>query len=515
MTTPNKDLPTGEEPDGSSNGKEARPQAMEIESGETVDLVDDGEGDDEELMSLVSGSLPELNTKIDGLIRVAKEHSAPARPSMRHVLYSAIVSATIVLTTFWIVKAVNASGNRGKPVLSKKNHHGYPTNNGHVGPSDDANHKSSPTPVDPNSNSNEEHPTPSTNSHDNTKHDANNHVPKPPSHQPDTPHKDNHHPSSPENSHATHPNHSNNNPNTHGHESTPGGANGKPHNHRVYPHFECPPLSESPDSKYFLLSEDHVTNNTDFLENFRRSSYDRDDETTYNQFKREMSGWKRRHYANNLEDGDTIYESASGLGLNLVMTLEILDESEGISGLVVYGNDYSSESVIMANQLAKDGLLPADGVNGGFCQGDSRELSWVPDNTFDLVFTGQVPPLQDPLDTGVEDEDELWWRYKKLCHQDTDKQKDRVEEMQQKQEEWFAAWVSEMIRIARPGVPVMVEQVSQSVCTFWDDWGGVDKEFWSRAISTYGWDVDEDSLEIENGRGRHEGRYNVFMRKNV
>ena len=65
-----------------------------------------------------------------------------------------------------------------------------------------------------------------------------------------------------------------------------------------------------------------------------------------------------------------------------------------------------------------------------------------------------------------------------------------------------------------------MEEVSLPLCDGSpNDWGGVSKDWWAGAVSTYGWDVDVDSIIMENSRlskhqGKDVGRYNVFMRKN-
>jgi hypothetical protein len=38
--------------------------------------------------------------------------------------------------------------------------------------------------------------------------------------------------------------------------------------------------------------------------------------------------------------------------------------------------------------------------------------------------------------------------------------------MVQKQTDWYGKWVGEMARIAKPGVPVIIEQVSLPYCVF-------------------------------------------------
>jgi len=71
-----------------------------------------------------------------------------------------------------------------------------------------------------------------------------------------------------------------------------------------------------------------------------------------------------------------------------------------------------------------------------------------------------------------------------------------------------------MVRIAKPGAPVIVEQVSRPYCTDIDDWGGVPRSFFSTGITTYGWDVDPSSITIEADKVFGH-RYHVFMRRNT
>ena len=86
---------------------------------------------------------------------------------------------------------------------------------------------------------------------------------------------------------------------------------------------------------------------------------------------------------------------------------------------------------------------------------------------------------------------------------------------QSRQNDWYGRWVAEMARIAKPGVPVIVEQVSQALCDDFGDWGGVQKEWWNDMAvkDTYGWNVDPSSIVIENDEV-FSTRYNVFMLKN-
>ncbi len=62
--------------------------------------------------------------------------------------------------------------------------------------------------------------------------------------------------------------------------------------------------------------------------------------------------------------------------------------------------------------------------------------------------------------------------------------------MQECQEDWFSNWVSQMIRIAKPGAPVIIEELAQPYCQILRDWDGVTKDFWKQGVERYGWDID-------------------------
>ena len=188
-----------------------------------------------------------------------------------------------------------------------------------------------------------------------------------------------------------------------------------------------------------------------------------------------MRLWKSKYFLN-LTDNSSIYESGFGIGMNLYMTLEILAETPGgAKNLVVYGNDYSLESVRVATEIAQfrrhhqkdetidnsnSGVLPGGGRLGTFCAGDSTNLYFVPSNSFDAVFSGYLTPLPDPLSLNVTGASNTETRYVELCESnDTDSIKLSAR-AQREQEKWYAAWVEEMIRIAKPGGIIMVEHVA-------------------------------------------------------
>jgi hypothetical protein len=218
---------------------------------------------------------------------------------------------------------------------------------------------------------------------------------------------------------------------------------------------------------------------------------------SYHEVKTGMLAWKQSKFKD-LQSNGSIYESACGIGLNLYMTLEILNEEYGVTDLHVHGNDYVRESVEIASMI-----LPPDAT---ICVADSTNLSHVPSNAFDLVYTGYISPLLDPLQLNLSTNTELFAAYSTLCESSpADNQ-----HAQNIQDAWYRSWVSEMIRIAKPGAPIIVEQVSYSLCTALFDWGGVEQSFWNESIQRYQWDVD--SLDMQDDV-LFRRRYHVFMRK--
>jgi hypothetical protein len=106
--------------------------------------------------------------------------------------------------------------------------------------------------------------------------------------------------------------------------------------------------------------------------------------------------------------------------------------------------------------------------------------------------------------------------YRELCNDKEDEDWKGYELnkiAQQIQNDWFGHWIAQMVRIAKPGAPIILEQVAFPLCDNYDDWGGVSQPWWFRAIDTYGWDIDPDSIEFEQ-EALYQGRYHAFMRKN-
>jgi hypothetical protein len=126
-------------------------------------------------------------------------------------------------------------------------------------------------------------------------------------------------------------------------------------------------------------------------------------------------------------------------------------------------------------------------------------------------------PLTDPIHFDLG-EDENYRAYTKLCESESSDWKGLKLNSwaQERQNDWYGVWVGEMARIAKPGVPVIVEQVSSTLCAASFDWGGVPKVFWYTAAkeNTYNWDIDPKSIVVEADT-IFQDRYHVFMRKNA
>ena len=162
--------------------------------------------------------------------------------------------------------------------------------------------------------------------------------------------------------------------------------------------FQCPTVARQPetaanwdtvrfDSNY-EKEHAHTTTLEDFVLNYRNFTYD-DWGKPYHKVKTAMEGWKRKAIIPYISPGDHVYESASGLGLNLLMTMEILQEERGDVPITIHGNDYLLSSTVRANSFL-DRVLPKHITKGDFCLGDSASLAHVPSNNFDLVYTGYV-----------------------------------------------------------------------------------------------------------------------------
>jgi hypothetical protein len=197
-----------------------------------------------------------------------------------------------------------------------------------------------------------------------------------------------------------------------------------------------------------------------FTSNFRKESYVpcgsdytmfRD--ISYDDVKSSVKDWKVSHFLKYLKTGDSIYQAGAGIGLNLLLTLEILHEASDehyVTDLHVYGNDYIPMMAKLANLLL-DVLTPQAGSakRGVICAADSTSLhEFVPADSFDLVYASSIPALPDPLELNT-----FWWnntllenqqRMDELCSSVNGEDGDwkalaLIELAQQRQNNWYAS----------------------------------------------------------------------------
>jgi hypothetical protein len=289
--------------------------------------------------------------------------------------------------------------------------------------------------------------------------------------------------------------------------------------------YDCPSddgEDNSSDNNSNNIYKETVESMSDDLDKFM-DNYQNSQQTewkkSYKQVKAGIYEFKSQYFAPYLRDGDTIFEFASGNGLNLYMTLEILKEVKGIEHLIVYGNSKDNDDKEVAKAVF-DHNAPAHGRTGIFCsEKNMTRMEFIPSDSFNLVFTTGITPDDDPLNFGATTSaDKYRQYYKDLCEAKGDDWKGKaLNNMAQSiQMDRFGEWVAEMSRIARPGAPIVVERISSSkYCADYEDWGGVEQSWWTNAASSnqYRWNVDPDSLEVVEDGLISAGSYNIFMRK--
>jgi hypothetical protein len=295
--------------------------------------------------------------------------------------------------------------------------------------------------------------------------------------------------------------------------------------------IQCPFFDDA-DEPPLLLVEEGEEKTYNNIQTLQSSTVLHDwDNYTYEQVQTEKRPWKLSRLAPKLHNGSRIYVSGTGNGVDVYITLDILYQEASISDLMVLGNDLSREAVTSATQILQH--APGSPSSIQICQADSTNLSHVPSNAFDLVYTGHWRPLLDPLDLGPEQRDV---RYRELCEalgnydnssSSSSSSKDATWSwmaselyhiLQQRQTDWLGRWVAEMARIAKPDAPVIVEHMSwhQKGECHSSSVGIIDKEFWNwhATENTYEWNVDPALVVIEDEpMASSSSRYNVHMRK--
>jgi hypothetical protein len=241
--------------------------------------------------------------------------------------------------------------------------------------------------------------------------------------------------------------------------------------------YRCPTIQRSVADIFMITRIEHklwyesvsesITNVASYMETFRHVEFDNWGHT-YDEVKHGMYSWKSRYFKD-IKSNDIIYESACGIGMNLYMTLEIIQHVLGVTNITIYGNDYVPQSVQIAQSIYSEvnsTMLPASfGRLGSICEADSTQLGFIPSNSFDLVYTGYISPLFDPLQLNQTTTDENFVQYNAYCeqlqHHGTNTTVSKMAaKAQQRQNDWYGKWVGEMVRIAKPGAPIIVEQVS-------------------------------------------------------
>ena len=287
--------------------------------------------------------------------------------------------------------------------------------------------------------------------------------------------------------------------------------------------------------------------------------------TTYDSLKEQMLPWRTSKYLPSLKKtGANIFELNCGVGLNLFMTYEIIQQSQpkdDIRDVHLYGtttsasssggtgsrnnNDdkddlYAMRTAVTANLLldtilqkeanfvggGKRGMICPTIISGTVRPNDDRgnirkshpwmDLSFIPDNSFDLVYTSYVPMARDLWDTShsVINNEEFLQRHRDLCRTKGSDWKSSTlyNESQQEQEMIYGQYVSEMIRITKPGNVIAIEHVPMPFCLIMESamndvgeeqfYGGVGiaQSFWynNQTHERYQWnDIDMSTIEIE------------------
>ena len=275
--------------------------------------------------------------------------------------------------------------------------------------------------------------------------------------------------------------------------------------------YQCP-VKQKVNTNGLRTQSNSVASQTDF-DAFVKTYRDREMDHwghSYIELKKSMAEWKSSKFAPFLSKNSTIYDASLGVGLNLILTLEVLKESAGLSNIVVCGSDVQKSKVDAARYITKQLLPDFKGRYGKFCQADSTLLhEFVPENSFDVVYAGRIPPLANPLNLKGK-QDDLDRQYNALCSGASSKQnQEKLKQEQARQIEWYTTWVHEMLRIAKPGAPVILEQVSLPLCEAHYDFGGVPIQFWNSSLTG---PIQPGSVVTETSKLIKE-RYHVFMRK--
>jgi hypothetical protein len=297
---------------------------------------------------------------------------------------------------------------------------------------------------------------------------------------------------------------------------------------------------------------------------------------TYNQVREHMTNWKTTKYVPTLKKtGASILELNCQIGLNLYMTYDIMSSQDGtnLRDVHLYGIESNYRMAMLANTLLDTLLqMEANFVGGGkrgvICpipvvtatndnvnhRSVQQDLSFIPDNSFDLVYTSHLRPIYATWDTitttdSTEEpntpptnESIQQQRHVDICEtKDQDwKSMTLYTASQQQQEMLYGQYIYDMFRITKPGNVIAMEHVPIPYCDalvllhknnqhannsntnpyplVWQ--GGVSQSFWYSNVThvRYKWidfmDITSIEMEVDTLYTNYP-HYHVMMKKRL
>jgi SAM-dependent methyltransferase len=183
--------------------------------------------------------------------------------------------------------------------------------------------------------------------------------------------------------------------------------------------------------------------------------------------------------------GDKVYDSAVGSGWLIRGLLELKQQAvDDWSTVQWYGNDILPDALRIARREVPGGT---------FVLGDSANLTFIPDASFDVAMCGYIEPSPDALIAGGYNLNAI--------------------------RDWVGNWVAQMSRLIKPGGHLSIGAV-QEVLESYDRSEKITAAWWEECARNdcYGWGCDPSSVTTRRLRSalleREWGpRYCVYMTK--